>query len=176
MHCFHYRYLVEGSCGIPFYCEELLKNLDHHRVLVFQTVESEEKTNVTWNNLFSKSHNDGTFSLSPSAERVARVGFSIGCFLYGSEALGRQRTLDLISQIVRELNIARDSLNWEKECRRVIEMKEHWRILKPRIRTDGGCRCYLGKRITCFPEVKLLAQSELSTRFSCYRDIQKDEL
>ncbi|XP_031291702.1 adenylate cyclase type 10 [Camelus dromedarius] len=45
-------YLVEGSCGIPFYCEELLKNLDHHRVLVFQAVESEEKINVTWNNLF----------------------------------------------------------------------------------------------------------------------------
>ncbi|KAM5203243.1 adenylate cyclase type 10 isoform 2-T2 [Hipposideros larvatus] len=45
-------YLVEGSCGIPFYCEELLKNLDHHRVLLFQPMESEEKTNVTWNNLF----------------------------------------------------------------------------------------------------------------------------
>uniref|UniRef100_A0A671FTQ8 Adenylate cyclase type 10 n=1 Tax=Rhinolophus ferrumequinum TaxID=59479 RepID=A0A671FTQ8_RHIFE len=45
-------YLVEGSCGIPFYCEELLKNLDHHRVLVFQPMESEEKANVTWNNLF----------------------------------------------------------------------------------------------------------------------------
>uniref|UniRef100_A0A8C2P1K9 Adenylate cyclase type 10 n=1 Tax=Capra hircus TaxID=9925 RepID=A0A8C2P1K9_CAPHI len=45
-------YLAEGSCGIPFYCEELLKNLDHHRVLVFQAMESEEKTNVTWNNLF----------------------------------------------------------------------------------------------------------------------------
>nr|XP_044614274.1 adenylate cyclase type 10 isoform X6 [Equus asinus] len=45
-------YLVEGSCGIPFYCEELLKNLDQHRVLIFQPVESEEKANVTWNNLF----------------------------------------------------------------------------------------------------------------------------
>ncbi|XP_070318851.1 adenylate cyclase type 10 isoform X3 [Odocoileus virginianus] len=45
-------YLAEGSCGIPFYCEELLKNLDHHRVLIFQAMESEEKTNVTWNNLF----------------------------------------------------------------------------------------------------------------------------
>ncbi|XP_014384014.1 PREDICTED: adenylate cyclase type 10 [Myotis brandtii] len=45
-------YLVEGSCGIPFYCEELLKNLDQHRVLVFQPMESEEKANVTWNNLF----------------------------------------------------------------------------------------------------------------------------
>uniref|UniRef100_A0A8C8X9J1 Adenylate cyclase type 10 n=1 Tax=Panthera leo TaxID=9689 RepID=A0A8C8X9J1_PANLE len=47
-------YLVEGSCGIPFYCEELLKNLDHHRVLIFQPMEVEEKTNMTWNNLFSK--------------------------------------------------------------------------------------------------------------------------
>ncbi|KAL1769753.1 adenylate cyclase type 10 isoform X1 [Sigmodon hispidus] len=48
-------YLVEGSCGIPLYCEELLKNLDHHRVLLFQQAESEEKTNVTWNNLFKNS-------------------------------------------------------------------------------------------------------------------------
>lgn len=51
----HYRYLVEGSCGIPFYCEELLKNLDQHRVLIFQQTESEEKANVSWNNLFSES-------------------------------------------------------------------------------------------------------------------------
>lgn len=33
-------------------------------------MESEEKTNVTWNNLFSKSHNDGSFSLCP-VKRVA---------------------------------------------------------------------------------------------------------
>ncbi|XP_012584365.1 PREDICTED: adenylate cyclase type 10 [Condylura cristata] len=45
-------YLVEGSCGIPFYCEELLKNLDKHKVLVFQPMEYEEKTNITWTNLF----------------------------------------------------------------------------------------------------------------------------
>nr|XP_005319900.1 adenylate cyclase type 10 isoform X2 [Ictidomys tridecemlineatus] len=45
-------YLVEGSCGIPYYCEELLKNLDRHQVLVFQQMEPEEKTKVTWNNLF----------------------------------------------------------------------------------------------------------------------------
>ncbi|KAM4860383.1 adenylate cyclase type 10 isoform 1-T4 [Thomomys bottae] len=45
-------YLVEGSCGIPYYCEELLKNLDNHRILLFQQKESEEKTNVTWNNMF----------------------------------------------------------------------------------------------------------------------------
>uniref|UniRef100_A0A8C0WML7 Adenylate cyclase type 10 n=1 Tax=Castor canadensis TaxID=51338 RepID=A0A8C0WML7_CASCN len=45
-------YLVEGSCGIPYYCEELLKNLDHHRVLLFQQMESEDKTNVTWSNMF----------------------------------------------------------------------------------------------------------------------------
>ncbi|XP_040594562.1 adenylate cyclase type 10 [Mesocricetus auratus] len=48
-------YLIEGSCGIPLYCEELLKNLDHHRVLLFQQAESEEKTNLTWNNLFQNS-------------------------------------------------------------------------------------------------------------------------
>ncbi|XP_004589196.2 adenylate cyclase type 10 isoform X4 [Ochotona princeps] len=45
-------YLVEGSCGIPFYCEELLKHLDHHRALVFHQLELEEKTKVTWNNMF----------------------------------------------------------------------------------------------------------------------------
>ncbi|XP_012513197.1 PREDICTED: adenylate cyclase type 10 [Propithecus coquereli] len=45
-------YLVEGSCGIPYYCEELLKNLDHHNVFIFQQMEPEEKTNMTWNNLF----------------------------------------------------------------------------------------------------------------------------
>uniref|UniRef100_A0A8C2YLG5 Adenylate cyclase type 10 n=1 Tax=Chinchilla lanigera TaxID=34839 RepID=A0A8C2YLG5_CHILA len=45
-------YLVEGSCGIPFYCEELVLNLDHHKVLHFRQVGSQEKTNVTWNNMF----------------------------------------------------------------------------------------------------------------------------
>ncbi|XP_003468747.2 adenylate cyclase type 10 isoform X1 [Cavia porcellus] len=45
-------YLVEGSCGIPFYCEELLLNLDHHKVLQFKLMESVEKTTVTWNNMF----------------------------------------------------------------------------------------------------------------------------
>uniref|UniRef100_A0A2K6CLN2 Adenylate cyclase type 10 n=1 Tax=Macaca nemestrina TaxID=9545 RepID=A0A2K6CLN2_MACNE len=39
-------YLVEAKLWDPFYCEELLKNLEHHKVL------SEEKTNRTWNNLF----------------------------------------------------------------------------------------------------------------------------
>jgi len=105
---FHYRYLAEGSCGIPFYCEELLKNLDHHRVLVFQAMESEEKTNVTWHNLFSKSYNDGSFSHSPCEERVARVGFSVGFFLKGFEE-AVNAGLDIPT--VRELNIAWDSLN-----------------------------------------------------------------
>ncbi|XP_078212463.1 adenylate cyclase type 10 isoform X2 [Callithrix jacchus] len=45
-------YLVEKSSGIPFYCEELLESLEHHNVLVFQQMESEEKTNMTWNSLF----------------------------------------------------------------------------------------------------------------------------
>ncbi|XP_021006174.1 adenylate cyclase type 10 isoform X1 [Mus caroli] len=48
-------YLVEGSCGIPYYCEELLKNLDHHRVLLFQQAETEQKANVNWNNMFKHS-------------------------------------------------------------------------------------------------------------------------
>ncbi|XP_075396582.1 adenylate cyclase type 10 [Tenrec ecaudatus] len=45
-------YLVEGSCGIPFYCEELLKNLHHHKILHFQHMGPEEKANMNWNNLF----------------------------------------------------------------------------------------------------------------------------
>ncbi|XP_064226781.1 adenylate cyclase type 10 [Aotus nancymaae] len=45
-------YLVEKSGGIPFYCEELLKSLEHHNVLIFQQIESEEKTNMNWNGLF----------------------------------------------------------------------------------------------------------------------------
>lgn len=81
-----YRYLVEGSCGIPFYCEELLKNLDQHRVLVFQPIQSEEKANVTWNNLFSESHSE-CFPC-PSAERAARVGFSLGGFHEGQRVGG----------------------------------------------------------------------------------------
>ncbi|XP_060040565.1 adenylate cyclase type 10 isoform X2 [Erinaceus europaeus] len=59
-------FLVEGSCGIPYYCEELLKNLDQHRVLVFQPMESEEKTNVTWHNLF-KNFTKPTEELYPFA-------------------------------------------------------------------------------------------------------------
>ncbi|XP_054977953.1 adenylate cyclase type 10 [Sorex araneus] len=45
-------YLVKGSCGIPFYCEELLKNLEHHHVLVFRSLELEEKSRVNWHTLF----------------------------------------------------------------------------------------------------------------------------
>ncbi|XP_059944594.1 adenylate cyclase type 10 [Mesoplodon densirostris] len=76
-------YLAEGSCGIPFYCEELLKNLDHHRVLVFQTIESEEKTNVTWNNLFknfAKPTEDlkiFTFGLEEGNEEVCNLASGV---------------------------------------------------------------------------------------------------
>uniref|UniRef100_A0A8D1XN50 Adenylate cyclase type 10 n=1 Tax=Sus scrofa TaxID=9823 RepID=A0A8D1XN50_PIG len=65
-------YLAEGSCGIPLYCEELLKNLDHHRVLVFQTMESEEKTNVTWNNLFKN------FAKPTEDLKIFTLGFEEG--------------------------------------------------------------------------------------------------
>ncbi|XP_019064466.1 adenylate cyclase type 10 isoform X5 [Fukomys damarensis] len=47
-------YLVEGSCGIPFYCEELLLNLDHHKVLLYRAMESGEKSSMTWNNMFTE--------------------------------------------------------------------------------------------------------------------------
>uniref|UniRef100_F6YGE4 Adenylate cyclase type 10 n=1 Tax=Monodelphis domestica TaxID=13616 RepID=F6YGE4_MONDO len=42
-------YLVEGSCGIPFYGEELLKNLDHHKVLIIHQYQPEEKQKKNWN-------------------------------------------------------------------------------------------------------------------------------
>ncbi|XP_016285424.1 adenylate cyclase type 10 isoform X8 [Monodelphis domestica] len=45
-------YLVEGSCGIPFYGEELLKNLDHHKVLIIHQYQPEEKQKKNWNVLF----------------------------------------------------------------------------------------------------------------------------
>ncbi|XP_043860540.1 LOW QUALITY PROTEIN: adenylate cyclase type 10 [Dromiciops gliroides] len=45
-------YLVEGSCGIPLYCEELLRNLDHHKVLIVHQYQPEEKANVSWHSLF----------------------------------------------------------------------------------------------------------------------------
>ncbi|XP_055964576.1 adenylate cyclase type 10 [Sorex fumeus] len=45
-------YLIKGSCGIPFYCEELLKNLEHHHVLVFRSLELEEKSPLNWHTLF----------------------------------------------------------------------------------------------------------------------------
>lgn len=73
---------MEGSCGIPFYCEELLKNLDHHRVLVFQPMESEEKTNMTWNNLFSESPGEGFC-------RAGRQGLFHRGHPVGSGGLGR---------------------------------------------------------------------------------------
>ncbi|XP_037023402.2 adenylate cyclase type 10 [Artibeus jamaicensis] len=72
-------YLVEGSCGIPFYCEELLKNLDLHRVLDFQPVESEEKANVTWKNLFknvakpTEELRKFTFGIEEGSEEVCRL-------------------------------------------------------------------------------------------------------
>lgn len=78
---FSCRYLVEGSCGIPFYCEELLRNLDHHRVLVFHPLECEEKTNVTWNNLFSKCHR---LALSPvPCREEASMAVSMVCLPQG---------------------------------------------------------------------------------------------
>ncbi|XP_068950616.1 adenylate cyclase type 10 [Petaurus breviceps papuanus] len=49
-------YLLEGSCGIPLYCDELLKNLEHHKVLIVHQYQPEEKSNVNWHALFSKSH------------------------------------------------------------------------------------------------------------------------
>ncbi|XP_074078020.1 adenylate cyclase type 10 isoform X2 [Macrotis lagotis] len=45
-------YLMEGSCGIPLYYEELLKNLDHHKVLLIHQYQQEEKANVAWHVLF----------------------------------------------------------------------------------------------------------------------------
>jgi hypothetical protein len=127
--CFYYRYLVEGSCGIPYYCEELLKNLDHHRVLLFQQMESEDKTNVTWSNMFSKSLSDAfSCSVFPSLVGVQRRWQGCRLFhrllLYGQRVWERQEIMHLISQIVRRVNIAWHSLDCTKECINVIIMKE----------------------------------------------------
>ncbi|XP_006147101.1 adenylate cyclase type 10 [Tupaia chinensis] len=45
-------YLAEASGGIPYYCKELLQNLNHHGVLTFHRSDYEEKTYMTWKNLF----------------------------------------------------------------------------------------------------------------------------
>lgn len=55
------------------YCEELLTNLKHDRVLVFQPMESEEEPSMDWNSLLSESHSDS--GLSPPAVALARMGF-----------------------------------------------------------------------------------------------------
>ncbi|XP_066117194.1 adenylate cyclase type 10-like isoform X1 [Saccopteryx bilineata] len=44
-------YLASRSCGVPLFCEEILKNLQQHRALVCRQIEVEEKANVTWNQL-----------------------------------------------------------------------------------------------------------------------------
>uniref|UniRef100_A0A4X2JZ02 Adenylate cyclase type 10 n=1 Tax=Vombatus ursinus TaxID=29139 RepID=A0A4X2JZ02_VOMUR len=67
-------YLVEGSCGIPFYCEELLKNLDHHKVLTVHQYQPEEKSNVSWHALFKNytkpQMNLNLFSSSSNEDRI----------------------------------------------------------------------------------------------------------
>nr|XP_020830307.1 adenylate cyclase type 10 isoform X11 [Phascolarctos cinereus] len=67
-------YLVEGSCGIPFYCEELLKNLDHHKVLIVHQYQPEEKSKVSWHALFKNytkpQMNINLFSFSSKEDRI----------------------------------------------------------------------------------------------------------
>lgn len=117
---FSCRYLVEGSCGIPFYCEELLRNLDHHRVLVFHPLECEEKTNVTWNNLFSKCHR---LALSPRPlQRGGQHGRVHGLPSPRAEGLGRPGMSDPTSEIMRECGIVCDPPN----CRTpAVDVREH---------------------------------------------------
>ncbi|KAM9000576.1 adenylate cyclase type 10-like [Sarcophilus harrisii] len=67
-------YLVEGSCGIPLYCEELLKNLHHHKVLIIHQYQPEEKSNVSWHTLFKNytkpQMNLNLFSFSANEDKV----------------------------------------------------------------------------------------------------------
>ncbi|XP_036611380.1 adenylate cyclase type 10 [Trichosurus vulpecula] len=67
-------YLVEGSCGIPFYCDELLKNLDSHKVLIVHHCQPEEKSNVNWHALFKNyTKPQMTFSLCPFSSCEDRI-------------------------------------------------------------------------------------------------------
>ncbi|XP_074122612.1 adenylate cyclase type 10 [Sminthopsis crassicaudata] len=67
-------YLVEGSCGIPLYCEELLKNLHHHKVLIIHQYQPEEKSNVSWHTLFKNytkpQMNFNLFSFSANEDKI----------------------------------------------------------------------------------------------------------
>ncbi|XP_029789204.1 adenylate cyclase type 10-like [Suricata suricatta] len=78
-------YLVEGSCGIPLYCEELLKSLEHHRALVLQPMEVVKKTNTTWNNVnmnFSRPKEElDTFTLSSAEENEEVCNLARGVIL-----------------------------------------------------------------------------------------------
>ncbi|XP_053882135.1 adenylate cyclase type 10-like [Malaclemys terrapin pileata] len=47
-------FLVKRSHGIPFYCEELLRNLHLKNMLIFHLWEEEEEVDDEWEGLFSK--------------------------------------------------------------------------------------------------------------------------
>uniref|UniRef100_A0A8C8R8M7 Adenylate cyclase 10 n=1 Tax=Pelusios castaneus TaxID=367368 RepID=A0A8C8R8M7_9SAUR len=47
-------FLIERSHGIPFYCEELLRNLHLNNMLVFHLLEEDEEIEDEWEGLFSK--------------------------------------------------------------------------------------------------------------------------
>uniref|UniRef100_A0A452IIZ4 Guanylate cyclase domain-containing protein n=1 Tax=Gopherus agassizii TaxID=38772 RepID=A0A452IIZ4_9SAUR len=47
-------FLIQRSHGIPFYCEELLRNLHLNNMLIFHPWEEEEEEDDEWEGLFSK--------------------------------------------------------------------------------------------------------------------------
>uniref|UniRef100_A0A7M4EB99 Adenylate cyclase 10 n=1 Tax=Crocodylus porosus TaxID=8502 RepID=A0A7M4EB99_CROPO len=47
-------FLIQRSHGIPYYCEELLRNLYLHNALMFHVLDEEEEIEDEWEKLFSK--------------------------------------------------------------------------------------------------------------------------
>lgn len=48
------RFLIQRSCGIPYYCEELLRYLSSNNMLLFHTGRLDKGGEDTWQSLMGK--------------------------------------------------------------------------------------------------------------------------
>ncbi|XP_068786680.1 adenylate cyclase type 10-like, partial [Struthio camelus] len=68
-------FLMQRSCGIPYYCEELLSDLKRHDMLLFHLLRKGEKTEDKWESLFTSvtEASPAAASWSSSAGKDRRV-------------------------------------------------------------------------------------------------------
>ncbi|KYO24354.1 adenylate cyclase type 10 isoform C [Alligator mississippiensis] len=59
-------FLIQRSHGIPYYCEELLRNLYLHNALMFHVLDEEEEIEDEWERLFTNPVKGMTFKTSSS--------------------------------------------------------------------------------------------------------------